>query len=79
MFCEIAPNVRERLFAEIVQSSLGGDEFISWISKGIRTLDARRYMDFAEHLGSSRELAEDSRGCPPGVAELSGKKSNWSV
>ena len=36
-------------------------------------------MDLAEHLGSSKELVEDSRGCPPGVAELRGKKLNLSV
>jgi len=48
------------------------------VRSAIRTLQARRYMDLAEHLGSSRKLVEDL-WCLPGVAELRGKNSIFSV
>ena len=43
------------------------------------TLQARRYMDLAEHLGPSAGHVEFLRRSPPGVAELRGKKMTLSV
>lgn len=44
------------------------------------TLHARRYIDLAEHLGSSSELVEVEKGGRPlGVIELRGKKLTLPV
>lgn len=77
MFGKVTPNIGKGLITETKETNL--TRFLAWnydlkASSVIkRTLEARRYIDLAEHFGASIALVDEDSRRPP-VVELRGRK-----